>query len=269
MPAKFGQHFLVDSRVIARIADAVGARAGDPVLEIGPGRGALTRALLDRGADLTAVEMDERLIEALRQDLPTISSRLIKSDFLKIDLETLRLGTNDSYRIAANLPYAVGAPILQKILPWNGWTSAVLMFQKEVAERIAAVPGCADYGLLTLSVWIYAEAEILFSVEPGAFSPPPKVHSAVVYLRRRPEPLIEKGKSLDFFFRLAKAAFSQRRKMAASPISFNLRVPRAAISGAFEDCGLSPSCRAQDISPQSYARLAEKLMGEPMSDVLS
>ncbi|MDE2313831.1 MAG: ribosomal RNA small subunit methyltransferase A [Elusimicrobia bacterium] len=258
MPARLGQHFLIDAYTRDRIASYAVAGKGRRVLEIGPGRGMLTRALLSSGAEVTAVEMDERLAGILEKELSGVPGlRLIRADFLKLNLAELGSAQGGPFRIAANLPYSVASPILQKILPWPLWDEAILMFQKEVALRVAAEPGTADYGILTLSAWLYAEAEILFDLGPRAFSPPPKVDSSVVRLVRRTEPKLAPARQ-PAFFRLAKAAFSQRRKMAQTPIAQAFGISKNEAAWALESCGLSASSRAQDIPPEAYAILADK-----------
>ncbi|HVA65361.1 MAG TPA: 16S rRNA (adenine(1518)-N(6)/adenine(1519)-N(6))-dimethyltransferase RsmA [Elusimicrobiota bacterium] len=258
MPARLGQHFLSDERVRDRMAACAQIGKGRRVLEIGPGRGMLTRAFLAAGAELTAVEMDERLAAALEEEFSGRADfRLVRADFLKLNLAELGPASAGPFRIAANLPYSVASPILQKILPWEPWDEAVLMFQKEVALRIAAKPGTADYGVLTLSAWLYAQAEILFDVGPRSFSPPPQVQSSVVRLVRRPKPMLDAARQA-LFFRMAKAAFSQRRKMAQTPIAQAFAIPKNMAARVLSECGLSPSCRAQDIPPEAYALLAEK-----------
>ena len=215
MPARLGQHFLIDPSARDSIARAAMVSDG-PILEIGPGKGFLTEALLAGGAQLTAVEMDEVLAAGLSKRWEAEPRlRLIRADFLKLDLAELGVGP---FTIAANLPYSVASPILQKLLLWPRWSWAVLMFQKEVAERITAAPGGPDYGLLTLSVLARAEAQRLLDVPREAFAPRPKVASAVVGLRRREIALVPPEKE-EAFFRAARAAFSQRRKMAANPLA--------------------------------------------------
>ncbi len=258
MPARLGQHFLLDASVRDRILECAQVEPGRCVLEIGPGRGALTRALLAKGARVTAVEMDERLAAALQEQFAGRPEfRLLRADFLRLDLSRLEAEYEEPWRVAANLPYSVAAPILQKLLGWERWDEAALMFQKEVALRVAAEPGSADYGILTLATWLHAEAAVLFEVGPEAFSPPPKVDSAVVRLRRRQKPMVDPAKH-GAFFRVAKAAFGQRRKMAQTPLAQAFGISKSRAAEILRDCGLDPSCRAQDIPPESYALLADK-----------
>ncbi|OGR86341.1 MAG: ribosomal RNA small subunit methyltransferase A [Elusimicrobia bacterium RIFCSPHIGHO2_02_FULL_57_9] len=256
MGAKLGQHFLIDEGVRDAIVAAAELDAGEQAVEIGPGKGILTRAILESGAKLIAVEMDGSLALALARRFscePRL--RVIHSNFLKLD--SSELGAQ-SVKFVANLPYAVGTPILQRILSRHLWTSAVLMFQKEVAERITAQPGGPDYGLLTLSTLLYAEAELLMEAPKTCFSPRPRVDSAVLRLRRRQAPLIVPYK-MDSFFRVAKAAFSQRRKMAVTPLASALNIPKERVAEALRRCAISPSARAQEIPLEAYLKLPSEL----------
>ncbi|MDE2236293.1 MAG: ribosomal RNA small subunit methyltransferase A, partial [Elusimicrobia bacterium] len=169
--------------------------------------------------------------------------RLIHADFLTLDLGRLGQGP---YAVVSNLPYAVASPILRRLLDWSGWSEAVLMFQKEVALRVCAAPGGADYGLLSLAAQIKAEPEWLFELPPSAFRPPPRVTSGVIRLRRRAEPLVSSEEEPGFF-RLAREAFAQRRKMAASSLSRALSRPRSEVERLLEGRGVSARARPQDI----------------------
>jgi 16S rRNA (adenine1518-N6/adenine1519-N6)-dimethyltransferase len=256
MGARLDQHYLVDTNLRDAIAAAAQISPGDNVLEIGPGRGILTQALLPGARTVVAVELDELLAAHLSTTLGSPPNlRVVNADFLDFELEPLGPGP---WKIAANLPYAVGTPILQRILPWPYWNTAVLMFQKEVAERIAARPGCADYGLLTLSVAIHAEADLILEASRESFRPRPKVASAVVLLRRRPEPLVPAIEQAAFF-RVAKAAFGQRRKMALGVLSRSLGLERERVAGAFAALGIAPSARAEEITLELWRGLARNL----------
>jgi 16S rRNA (adenine1518-N6/adenine1519-N6)-dimethyltransferase len=253
--AKLGQHFLKDEGARDAVAALVAAGPGDKILEIGPGRGAITGRLLASGADVTAVELDD-VIAGKLPGMVEDASRLttINEDFLRLDLRTLGAGP---WLVAGNLPYAVGTPILQKLLLWDGWTRAVLMFQKEVAERIGAEPGGADWGLLALSVRARAASEVALEVPARMFAPPPKVDSAVVVLTRLKEPLL--GAEEKNFWKLAKLAFAQRRKMAASVLAKALSRPRADVEAAFAAAGVPVDARPERIPFEAWAALARSL----------
>jgi 16S rRNA (adenine1518-N6/adenine1519-N6)-dimethyltransferase len=256
MGAHLDQHYLVDTSVRDAIAAAAQIAPGDSVLEIGPGRGILTVALLPRAGAVVAVELDELLAAHLSSALGSPANlRVVNADFLEFELESLGPGP---WKIAANLPYAVATPILQRLLPWPHWTTAVLMFQKEVAERIAARPGGADFGLLTLSVAIHASAEYLLEASPESFRPRPKVASAVVLLTRRPEPLVPVGEQAAFF-RVAKVAFGQRRKMALGVLARGLNLGRERVAAVFAELGIAPSARAEEIPFELWRGLARRL----------
>jgi 16S rRNA (adenine1518-N6/adenine1519-N6)-dimethyltransferase len=247
--AKLGQHFLKDETVRESIIAAARLSPGMKVVEIGPGKGFLTTALLAEKVDLTAIEMDERLAAGLDK----LPMKLVCGDFLRFELASLGEGP---FVVVSNLPYAVASPILQKILLWDRWTSAVLMFQKEVAERVTAKPGCADYGLLTLSVINRASAEPVVDAPRMAFTPPPAVGSGVVRLTRLARPRVADEKA---FFRFAKAAFEQRRKMAAGTISKSLGLPRERVLAAFAAAGVEAAARPENIPFDAFARLSEEL----------
>lgn len=252
--AKLGQHFLTDQGVLQDIARASGAGPGDQVLEIGPGRGALTSRLLAAGAAVTAVEADP----VLAAQLPGLlkSDRLVvhDEDFLRFDLAALGEGP---WLVVANLPYAVGTAILQKVLLWEKWTTATLMFQKEVALRVVSGTGGADYGLLALSARLRADAELVLDIPPSAFRPRPQVDSAVVHLRRLPAPRVPASDE-KAFWRLAKAAFGQRRKMAAGVLAKALQVPRPDIEAAFAAAGVAAEARPEEIPFEAWAALAAR-----------
>jgi len=255
--ARLDQHFLADDAIASRIVAAADLRPGEDVVEIGPGRGILTEKLLDTGARVTAVELDDRLHAALAakwKDRPDF--RPVHADFLKLDLGTLP----SPAKFVANLPYSVATPILQLILPWPGWTTAVLMFQKEVAERIGAGAGSRKYGILSLSVAVHSDAYTLLDVPKRCFRPQPQVDSAVVRFTRLERPRLPEGLAEKGFFKVVRAAFSQRRKMAANPLAGMLGLDRAAVVAAMGRSGIDASARAEDISLERFILLARELI---------
>ena len=253
--ARLGQHFLTDQGALDDIVRASGVGPGDLTLEIGPGRGALTKPLLAAGARLTAIEADEAFAAALPGALKSPALTVVQEDFLRYDLASLAKGP---WIVVGNLPYAVGTPILQKILLWDGWTTATLMFQKEVALRLVAGTGGPDYGLLGLSVHIRADAELALELPPSAFRPRPLVDSAVVVLRRLEKPRVPPENEKNFWF-LAKTAFGQRRKMAASVLGKALGRPRPEVEAAFAAVGVAPAARPEEIPFEAWAALARSL----------
>jgi 16S rRNA (adenine1518-N6/adenine1519-N6)-dimethyltransferase len=259
--AKLGQHFLTDQGALDDIVRACGVAPGDLTLEIGPGRGALTKPLLAAGAKLTAIEADDGFAAALPGALKSPNLIVHNEDFLRFDLSTLEKGP---WIVVGNLPYAVGTAILQKVLLWDNWTTATLMFQKEVAERIVAGTGGPDYGLLGLSVRLRADAELALELPPSAFRPRPQVDSAVVCLRRLEKPRVPPEDEKNFWL-LAKTTFTQRRKMAASVLSKAFHRPRAEVEAAFAAAGVAADSRPENIPFEAWAVLARTLTPAPRS----
>jgi 16S rRNA (adenine1518-N6/adenine1519-N6)-dimethyltransferase len=249
-----GQNFLLDLNLTARIARAAGPLDEVTVIEVGPGPGGLTRALLAHGAQrVIAVERDERAIDALSEIARHYPGRLdvIAGDALEFDpLPHLR---GAPARIVANLPYNIATPLLVNWLsvePWPPWyDSLVLMFQREVAERIVAPPGSKTYGRLSVLAGWRAESRILFDIAPSAFVPPPKVTSSVVQLVPRPSPLMCDRRALE---RVTEAAFGQRRKMLRQSLKSLGADPAALLAQA----GIDPTERAEQIPVEGFVALA-------------
>jgi 16S rRNA (adenine1518-N6/adenine1519-N6)-dimethyltransferase len=252
-----GQNFLLDLNLAARIARAAGNLAGVTVLEIGSGPGALTRALLTLGAArVIAVERDDRAIAALQQIAERCPGRLdiVAADALTFDPRTLLDG--GPVRIVANLPYNIATALLVSFVtiePWPPWyQTAILMFQREVAQRIVAAPGSKTYGRLSVLAQWRCETRILFDVNPAAFVPQPKVTSSLVELRPRNAPLPCDRRLLET---VTQAAFGQRRKMLRQ----SLRSLGVDVAALLSVAGLSPTARAEDISVAGFAALARAL----------
>jgi len=260
-----GQNFLLDLNLTARIARAAEPLENITVVEIGPGPGGLTRALLALGARrVIAVERDERALAALEEIAARYPGRLtiVAGDALTVDLEA-ELGPERA-RVVANLPYNIATALLVGWLtaePWPPWyDQLVLMFQREVAERIVAKPGGKNYGRLAVLAGWRSEARILFDVAPSAFVPPPKVTSSVVRLVPRPEPLPCDSKALQ---RVTEAAFGQRRKMLRQSLK-SLGVDAAAL---LEAAGIEPTARAEEIPVDGFVTLARMLVAQIKSTV--
>lgn len=247
-----GQHFLLDPNLLARLVRAAGPLAGVNVIEVGPGPGGLTRALLDGdAASVTAIEIDRRAIAATSELLAAHPARLrvIEGDALDMDLAALVPAPR---AIVANLPYNAGTPMLVNWLHRAAeFRSMTLMFQREVAERIVAVPGSPHYGRLAVLAALTVDRAIVMIVPASAFSPPPKVESAVVGLVPHARQL--PGDLLDRVGRVTAAAFGQRRKM--------LRGSLRGLGGTalLERVGIDPVLRAETLAPEDYVRLAEAL----------
>jgi 16S rRNA (adenine1518-N6/adenine1519-N6)-dimethyltransferase len=252
-----GQNFLLDLNLTGRIARAAGPLDGVTVLEVGPGPGGLTRALLAEGAArVIAVERDERAIVALGEIAAHYPGRLeiVSGDALRYDI-TACLGKGQT-RVVANLPYNIATPLLISWLtvePWPPWYDRlVLMFQREVAERIVAQPGSKTYGRLSVLAGWRTQAKILFDIAPSAFVPPPKVTSSVVQLIPRENPLPCDRRALE---RITEAAFGQRRKMLRQSLK-QLGVDPIPL---IEKAGLDPTARADDIAVDGFVALARAL----------
>jgi 16S rRNA (adenine1518-N6/adenine1519-N6)-dimethyltransferase len=250
---ELGQNFLLDLNLTGKIARAAGPLEDATVIEVGPGPGGLTRGLLVNGARrVIAIERDRRCIAALEEIAAHYPGRLeiVEGDALKTDFTALARPDED-VRIAANLPYNIGTELLVRWIAtpeWPPfWRSLTLMFQKEVAERIVAAPGSGAYGRLGVLAGWRTEARILFEVPPQAFTPPPKVTSAVVRLEPRQAPLAADLKLME---RLTQAAFGQRRKM--------LRQSLKPLGGEalLDKAGIDPTRRAETLSVEEFVRLA-------------
>jgi 16S rRNA (adenine1518-N6/adenine1519-N6)-dimethyltransferase len=248
-----GQNFILDRQLLARIAAIPGSLAGQRVYEVGPGPGGLTRALLDAGASVVAVERDRRCIPALNELHEEFGDRLdvIEADALKVDEREV---AGEGAHVIANLPYNVGTALLLKWLgaawpPW--WHSLTLMFQKEVAERIVAQPGSDAYGRLSVAAQWRSRARIAMSVSRSVFVPPPKVTSAVVHIVPREQPDGVHPKVIE---RVTEAAFGQRRKMLRSSLK---AVPDAL--DAAESLGIDTQRRAETLSVEEWIELARAL----------
>jgi 16S rRNA (adenine1518-N6/adenine1519-N6)-dimethyltransferase len=249
-----GQNFLLDLNLTGRIARAAGPLEGVTVIEVGPGPGGLTRALLAEGARrVIAIERDERAIAALAEIVEHYPDRLtvIAGDAMTFDAAPFLDG--EPVRIVANLPYNIGTALLVNWLtaePWPPWYDRlVLMFQREVAERIVAKPGSKTYGRLSVLAGWRTEAKILFDIAPSAFVPPPKVTSSVVQLVPRASPLPCDRSSLE---RVTEAAFGQRRKMLRQSLR-SLGVDPLPL---LESAGINPTARAEDIAVEGFVALS-------------
>lgn len=254
---KLGQNFLFDLNLTRRIARAAAPLDGFTIIEVGPGPGGLTRALLMEGATrLIAIERDERAVAALDDIRAAYPGRfiVISGDALKVDFAGL---ANGQTKIVANLPYNIATELLLGWLtvePWPPWfASLTLMFQKEVAERIVAPPGGKDYGRLSVLAQYRCTAKKLFDVNRSAFTPPPKVTSSIVQLvpRATPAPACD----LKTLERVTAAAFGQRRKMLRSSLKTLLPAPEALLAAA----GINPELRAEQVPVEGFARMAALL----------
>jgi len=247
VPARFGQHFLIKDSILERIAAAACPVPEDLVIEIGPGKGALTRKLLKRAARVVAIEIDHELVDRLRctfEAEPRLE--IVHADVLQTDL-----GGWGRAPIAGNLPYYIASPIIEKAVRL-AVPRAVFLIQKEVAHRLAARPGDRDYGYLTVATALFADVRLLFEVKPGAFLPPPKVDSAVVLLEpRAPELSLPDP---DAFLSFVSHCFRQKRKMLRNNLSTIYGKDRIE---AWPEATL----RAEKLSLQQFVDLYQRLEG--------
>ena len=215
-PKKFlGQHFLTHLPTAQAIADTVDCRPDLPILEVGPGMGVMTQYLLQKQRPLKVVELDFESVAYLREHFPALGDGLIEADFLKMDLDSVYGGS--PFLLTGNYPYNISSQIFFKMLDYRHRIPCCTgMIQKEVAERLAASPGCKAYGILTVLVRLYYDVEYLFTVEPGVFNPPPKVRSAVIRLTRNAVERPDCDEAL--LRRVVKTTFNQRRKMMRGSI---------------------------------------------------
>jgi len=253
---RFGQHFLHDPAVIEHIVRAVDPRAGDHLVEIGPGRGALTGSLLGSGCTLDAIEIDRDLAARLRERFGASPCwALHEGDALEFDFGALARERAGRLRIVGNLPYNISTPLLFRLLAQAAAIGDLtVMLQREVVARLAAAPGDDDYGRLTVMLAPLAEVQRLFDVGPGAFQPPPRVWSALVRLTMRPAPLFPFS---PHYAAVVAAAFAQRRKTLRNGLSQMLT--REQISA----CGIDPGARPETLPPQAFNTLAQALDRTP------
>ena len=256
-----GQNFLINPSVCPRMAELSGAAEGVGVIEIGTGIGVLTNELCQRADKVVAVELDKRLLPVLSETLAEYDNfKVVNADVLELDLNKLIAeefaGTD--VVVCANLPYYITSPVIMKLLEDKLPVKAItVMVQKEAAQRICAPVGSRESGAVTVSVNYYAEPELLFHVSAGSFMPAPKVDSAVMRLNVREKPPVDVDEAL--FFRVVKAAFSQRRKVIANSLSAGLGTDKASVNALLERSGIPANARAEQLSLNDFAAIAAAL----------
>ena len=257
---RFGQHFL-EPAWVAKLLDAVAPAPDDVFLEIGPGRGALTKPLAARVHRMVAVEIDRDLAAHLRAELPS-SVRVAEGDFLEANLDDLLRDEPKPVRVVGNLPYNVSSPILFKLLHGASegrlLTDATLMLQKEVADRLVAEPGTGEYGVLAIQVALLADVVRLLTLPPGAFRPPPKVTSAVVRLQFRPQR--EDVGDLRTFERLVRGIFLQRRKTTLNALKPVAESFGHSASQLLAEAEVDGSKRPEELTLRDIARLSRAVL---------
>lgn len=254
---RLGQNFLIHGGTVEAIVETADICTGDRVLEIGPGIGTLTQGLAEAGASVTAVELDKKLPAVLAETLSGYDRvRIVGGDILKTDIPAL-MG-EEPFKVVANLPYYITTPILLTLLERRlPITRIVTMVQREVAERMIALPGGRDYGALSVAVQYYTEPRLAIEVSPRCFLPPPAVESAVMdcVVRKTPPVAVEDEKH---FFRVVRAAFGQRRKTIGNALK-SLGLPRDILQGALSKAGIDPLRRGETLSLSEFAALAGAL----------
>jgi 16S rRNA (adenine1518-N6/adenine1519-N6)-dimethyltransferase len=260
---RFGQHFL-ESAWVTRLVNLVDPQPEDTFLEIGPGRGALTRVLAPRVARVIAVEIDRDLATALPSTVPT-NVMVIEADFLAVDIEQRLDGVQDEVRpirVIGNLPYNISSPILFKLLAaadeGRRFSDATLMLQKEVVDRVTAGPGSGDYGTLAIQVARVADAARLLTLPPGAFRPPPKVTSAVLQLRFRPA-TVDVGRP-DVFEKVVRGIFLQRRKTLGNALKPVADAMGRSAATVLEQAGVDPTRRPETLAIDEVARICRAML---------
>jgi 16S rRNA (adenine1518-N6/adenine1519-N6)-dimethyltransferase len=250
-----GQNFLLEDAALQKVVDSAHIGPRDVILEIGPGLGSLTRHLARHAQQVVAVEIDANLLPALQQVLgayPNVT--LVHGDVLALDLATLV--SQPDYLVVANIPYNITSTLIRQLLEASHPPKRlVLTIQYEVAQRICAMPG--DMSLLALSVQVYGHPEITATIPAGAFYPPPRVDSAVIYVERYPVPIIPSSQ-LGAFFRLIKAGFSQKRKTLRNALSAGLRLPPQVIETFLKSTEIDPMRRAETLSIDEWRLLTSR-----------
>ena len=260
----FGQNFIVNPGICPKIVEAAGIDESYGVIEIGPGIGVLTKELAQRAKKVVAIEVDQRLPALLAETLAEFDNiEIVLEDVLKVDLAGLIREKFAGLKVAvcANLPYYITSPILMRLLEEKLPIEHItVMVQKEAADRITATPGTRQAGAISYAVDYYAQPRLLFTVQPGSFYPPPKVTSAVIQLAVRPEPAVKTENETEFF-KLVRAAFSQRRKTAANSSSSGLGISKAQVMAALEAAGLSPTARPEQLTLADFCALQQAMNG--------
>lgn len=247
-----GQHWLSDAAALGTMADAGQVKEGDEVLEIGPGTGTLTQVLLDRGASVTAIELDEWLVIGLTSRFKDRPLNVVVGSILEFDFGTMPAG----YKVVANIPYYLTSNLIRVLSESsNPPAMAVLLVQKEVAERVAAGPG--SMSLLSVSAQFYWQVSVGRVVPAKLFTPAPKVDSQILILKGRESPLFP-GSDPGKFFHLVKAGFSSRRKTLLNSLAGGLRLEKPEVMTRLEAADMNPKCRPQELSLEDWHRLYEQ-----------
>jgi 16S rRNA (adenine1518-N6/adenine1519-N6)-dimethyltransferase len=259
-----GQNFLIDENILNKVVAVAEVTKDDYILEVGPGIGALTAALANRAKKVVAIEIDKGIIPVLRKSVEDFDNvEVIEGDVLKVDLAKLAQENFDSsdFKVVANLPYYITTPVIMKLLSAQlPIRVMVFMVQKEVAQRMSALPGSKEYGALSVAVQFYSKARTEFKVPPSAFMPRPKVDSAVVRLKTGKPPVEVEDTQL--FFKVVRLAFLHRRKTLGNALAMgDLGLDRESIRNILTDLGIDPQRRGETLSLQEFAKIVNVLLG--------
>jgi len=248
-----GQNFLFDKNIQGKIISAAELSSDDTVLEIGAGRGELTRLLVDRVKKIYAVEIDRALAQGLSREFgDSVKIKIINQDILKLDLNKNCAGLSQ-IKVIGNIPYYVSSPILDYLLRYHNRISTIFItVQKEFGQRMAALPGSKDYGSFSCFIQYYCQPKILFTIKKTSFWPAPKVDSCLIRLKIRKEPAV-KVKDQEAFFKLIRSAFNQRRKTLRN--SLKGMIEDARLERFFQRWNIDPNIRPQDLGLQDFAHL--------------
>lgn len=258
---KFGQNFLIDTRILEEIIEASGVGKDDFVLEIGPGIGTMTQYLCEAAREVVAVEIDNNLIPILKDTLAAYHNvEVLNEDILKVDINKLAQEKNGGrpIKVVANLPYYITTPIIMGLFESHvPIDSITIMVQKEVADRMQVGPGTKDYGALSLAVQYYAKPEIVVNVPPSCFMPQPKVGSAVIRLTRHEKPPVD-VKDEKLMFQIIRASFNQRRKTLANGLSNfpQLQLGKQQVTDCITALGVPATIRGEALSLEQFAQLS-------------
>jgi len=251
-----GQNFLIDSSILPKIITAAGIKDGDIVLEIGPGFGILTKALLDAGAKVFAIEKDFDLIAHLTQKFGNNKDlKIVHQDALFFDFSHF-----EKYKVVSNLPFYIASPLIRKFLEsQNQPEMMVLMIQREVAEKITAKPGNRERGILTLAVEFYGSSEIIATVPKTSFRPQPKVDAAIIKIKPFHHHLLGEGKEVEpkLFFRVVKAGFAAKRQQIHNSLAATLRLPKDQVRDILTRSSIDPAKRAEDLTLKDWINLSK------------
>ncbi len=251
MKRPLGQHFLFDANILKKIVRSSQITADDTIVEIGPGLGTLTRLLSEEARKVIAIEVDKRLIVRLRDALSERKNvEVINADALRFPYDTIK----ERFKVVSNIPYNITTPLIFKLLEYKEKIiSMTLLLQKEIAQRMVALPRSKDYGILSISIQLYTKPQIIFFVSKNVFSPPPSVDSALVHFEISPLPLFNL-KDEEFLMEIVKKAFSQRRKTIMNSLK-----EFKDIKMALQKADINPMSRAETLSIKDFIRLADAI----------